>query len=152
VEIKAGNESLGTWLVSPLLLRPQTFSHGGRSYRVELRSERYYKPFSLHLVEFRHDKYPGTEIPKNFSSRVRLLRPATGEDRDVLIYMNSPLRYEGETFYQASFDVDNQGTVLQVVRNPSWLTPYFSCVLVGLGLMVQFGQHLLEFARRQRKS
>ena len=77
---------------------------------------------------------PGTDIPKNFSSRVLLQRPETGEKREVLIYMNNPLRYAGETYYQSSFDPDDHGTILQVVHNPSWLTPYFSCVLVGVGL------------------
>lgn len=142
-------DPLGRYFVSVFLNEPQTFTYQGRRYEMALRQVRFYKPFTLHLVEFRHDKYPGTEIPKNFSSRVRLERTATGERREVLIYMNNPLRYEGETYYQASFDPDNQGTVLQVVRNPSWLTPYFACVLVGLGLLVQFGQHLLAFARKR---
>jgi hypothetical protein len=114
--------------------------------------ERFYKPFTVHLLEFKHDKYPGTDIPKNFSSRVRLQRPATGEDREVLIYMNNPLRYAGETYYQASFDPDDHGTVLQVVHNPSWLTPYFSCVLVGIGLMTQFSSHLIDFAGKRKAS
>ena len=81
---------------------------------------------------------------------MRVQRPDTGEDREVLIYMNNPLRYAGETYYQASFDTDNQGTVLQVVRNPSWLTPYFSCVLVGAGLVVQFLTHLAGFAAKRK--
>ena len=152
VELLTPQGSLGTYLVSVYLTRPQTLSYNGREYRLELRNERFYKPFALHLLEFRHDKYPGTDIPKNFSSRVRLQRPATGEDREVLIYMNSPLRYNGETYYQASFDPDNQGTVLQVVRNPSWLTPYFSCVLVGAGLVVQFLTHLAGFAAKHKTS
>ena len=142
--------SLGTFLVSGFLSRPQEFAHDGRKYELELRPERFYKPFSLHLVEFKHDKYPGTDIPKNISSRVRLQRPDTGEDREVLIYMNSPLRYWGETYYQASFDPDDQGTILQVVHNPSWLTPYFSCVLVGAGLVVQFLTHLIAFATKRK--
>jgi hypothetical protein len=60
------------------------------------------------------------------------------------------LRYAGETFYQASFDPDNQGTILQVVHNPSWLTPYLSCILVGVGLIVQFATHLLGFTFMRR--
>jgi hypothetical protein len=60
------------------------------------------------------------------------------------------LRYAGETFYQSSFDPDNQGTVLQVVHNPSWLTPYFSCVLVACGLIVQFLTHLFRFATKRK--
>ncbi len=150
VEILTPQGPLGTFLVSAHIGRPQPFTHNGRSYHIALRHERLYKMHSLQLLEFRHDKYPGTDIPKNFSSRVRLRRADTNEDREVLIYMNNPLRYAGETYYQARFDVDNQGTILQVVRNPSWLTPYFSCALVGLGLIVQFGMHLVGFIGKRK--
>jgi hypothetical protein len=150
VELLTPQGSLGTFLVSAILTRPQEFASNGHTYQMELRAERFYKPFQLHLVEFKHDIYPGTDIPKNFSSRVRLQRADTGEDREVLIFMNNPLRYDGETFYQASFDPDDKGTVLQVVRNPGWLTPYFACVLVGAGLLVQFLTHLVDFARKRK--
>jgi hypothetical protein len=152
VELLTPQGSLGSYLVSAFLTGSQELTHNGRQYQLSLRPVRVYKPFSLHLVEFKHDKYPGTDIPKNFSSRVRLQRSDTGEDREVLIYMNNPLRYAGETYYQASFDTDNQGTVLQVVHNPSWLTPYFSCVLVGIGLLLQFFSHIFNFAATRKAS
>jgi len=150
VELLTPEKSLGTYLVSSMLQRPQEFTYNQRTYQMALRLIRHYKPFSLHLVEFKHDRYAGTEIPKNFSSRVRLQQPEKGEDREVLIYMNNPLRYAGETFYQASFDADDQGTVLQVVHNPSWLTPYFSCVLVTMGMVLQFTTHLVRFASKRK--
>ena len=149
VELSAGQDSLGTYMVSAYLPRPQRFTYKGHTYEMALRLRRFYKPFSLHLIEFKHDVYMGTDIPKNFSSRVRLQRPDTGEDREVLIYMNSPLRYNGETFYQASFDTDDQGTILQVVHNPGWLTPYLACILVATGLVVQFLTHLIPFLKRR---
>lgn len=149
IELTTPEGSLGTYFFSAYL-GPQEFTHNGRNFQVELRSERFYKPFTMHLLEFRHDRYPGTEIPKDFSSLVRLERPDTGEKREVRIYMNNPLRYEGETYYQASFDKDDQGTVLQVVRNPGWLTPYFACVMVSVGLTVQFLQHLVGFATKRK--
>ena len=150
VEIQAPDKSLGTWLVSEYIERPQQFTYKNRTYKLELRPRRYYSPFTIRLLEFRHDVYAGTDTPKNFSSRVQLQAPATSENREVKIYMNNPLRYAGETFYQASFDQDNHGTILQVVHNPSWLTPYFSCILVGLGLVVQFMTHLLGFSFKRR--
>ena len=150
VEIQTPERSLGTWLVSYYIEKPQQFTYNNKTYKLELRPRRYYSPFTIRLLEFRHDVYPGTDIPKNFSSRVQLVRPDTGENREVKIYMNNPLRYAGETFYQASFDQDNHGTTLQVVHNPSWLTPYFSCVLVGLGLVVQFMTHLLGFSFKRK--
>jgi hypothetical protein len=68
----------------------------------------------------------------------------------VLIYMNNPLRYAGETYYQASFDADDAGTILQVVHNPSWITPYLACVMVAAGLITQFLYHLIPFLKRRR--
>jgi hypothetical protein len=148
LEVKTAQGSLGTWLVSGYL-DEQTFDYNNRTYALALRLQRRYKPFYIQLLDFRHDIYKGTDIPKNFSSRIHLHRPDTGEDREVLIYMNNPLRYWGETYYQASFDRDDGGTIFQVVRNPSWLTPYFSCALVALGLITQFLSHLVPFVKRR---
>ncbi|MBI2387216.1 MAG: cytochrome c biogenesis protein ResB [Elusimicrobia bacterium] len=134
--------SYGVFLLSPNLGAPQEFVHEGRRWRMSLRPKRYYMPFSLTLKDFKHDVYPGTRIPKNFSSLVRLLDPRSRDDRDVLIYMNSPLRHGGLTFYQASFGKNDTLSVLQVVRNPSWTLPYISCALVAVGLLWHFGMML----------
>jgi hypothetical protein len=150
VEVETPQGSLGTWLVSEYIDEPQSFNCNNRTYQLALRQRRLYKPYSIQLLKFQHDVYPGTDIPKNFSSRILLQRPQTGEKREVLIYMNNPLRYSGETYYQSGFDPDNKGTILQVVHNPSWLTPYFSCVLVGVGLLVQFATHLFGFTFKRR--
>ena len=141
VEFKKGADSLGTWLVSTGLGAPQSVAADGREYRLALRPRRHYYPFSIHLKDFTHDVYPGTDIPKNFSSLVRLTDAETGEDRDALIYMNHPLRYRGLTFFQASFGKGDTMSVLQVVKNPVWVTPYVACVLVSLGLGIQFLTH-----------
>lgn len=142
VEPIVDGRGLGTYWVSNALGAPQGFAHEGRSWRLSLRPRRYYLPFSLTLKEFRHDRYPGTDIPKNFSSLVRLRDPQRGEDRDALIYMNNPLRYGGKTFFQASFGKDDTLSVLMVVRNPGWLIPYLSCVLVALGIGLHFAAKL----------
>lgn len=152
VEPVSAQGNRGTWLASSMLQDPQTFQVGGKTCQLVMRPARYYKPFFIELKKFSHDKYKGTDIPKNFSSRVRLLNSASGEDREVLIYMNNPLRYGGETFYQSGYDENNpKVTILQVVRNPSWLTPYISCALVSVGLLIQFMSHLMGFIK-ERKS
>ena len=147
-----GSESLGTWVVSTMLAQPQSFDYAGRTWRVALRSTRAYKPYSLKLLKFSHDRYMGTNIPKNFASKVLLHSDDGKTDREVLIYMNNPLRYDGLTFYQAGFDNNDTTTILQVVRNPSWLLPYIACGMMGLGLIIQFGIHLFAFANKRRKS
>lgn len=128
---------------------PQRQIVDGKPYEVHLRYRRYYKPYSLYLQDFSFDKYPGTETARNFSSMVHLTDPARGVDREVLIWMNHPLRYQGETFFQSSFKPDETGTVLQVVRNPGWLMPYISCTMISLGLIIHFTQTLSKFLRRE---
>ena len=76
VEIDAPQDAPRTFLASAYLAQPQQFTYNGHSYEMALRPTRYYMPFSLRLLEFHHDDYAGTDIPRNFSSRVRVQNPA----------------------------------------------------------------------------
>lgn len=172
VEVATDKGALGQWTVSTWMSKrpwasvlqgevggllgvnvsaPQSFNLDGHTYQLVLRAVRYYKPYSITLLDFRHDVYAGTDIPSNFSSKIHLSDPSRGEDRDILIYMNNPLRYRGESFYQASFEPGDKVSVLQVVRNPASIMPYVACSLVALGLVVQFLMHLLGFAKKQAR-
>jgi hypothetical protein len=144
-------DQLGSQL-GGLLDQPHRFSVGDRTYELALRPVRYYKTHSLHLIKFTHERYRGTSVAKNFSSQVRLRHPESGEDREVLIFMNNPLRYAGKTYYQGSYDPRNEAvTILHVVENPAWLAPYVACTIIGVGLTVQFMMHLVGFARKTRR-
>src|SRR5262249_8629823 len=74
-------------------------------------------------------------------------------DREVHIWMNNPLRFAGETFYQSSYDRDPRTgievTGLQVVSNTGWMIPYVSCMIVGVGMLFQFSVTLLRFLNRR---
>lgn len=151
--VDASGKSLGTWLFG-LVLNEQEFEVGGKTYRAVLRSTRYYEHFSVKLLKTTHEVYRGTEIPRNFQSRVLLENPKTEEKREVDIYMNNPLRYAGLTFFQHQMGRDEvnvaRGTsAFQVVKNPSWLTPYLGTIVVGIGLTVQFMIHLVGFVRKR---
>jgi cytochrome c biogenesis protein ResB len=140
------------------LVAPQTVFADGKKFTFALRPERIYHPFSLTLLQTTHDIYPGTDIPKNFQSRVQLKNPQTGENREVEISMNHPLRYAGLTFYQYQMDASDVAqqaglaplSALQVVRNPAWLTPYLGCALVAAGLVTQFMFHLVGFISKRK--
>jgi len=149
VEVEGVQGSLGTWLVSNAISEAQPFTVNGHSYELLMRQRRFYKPFALSLLHFAHDRYAGTDIPKNFSSRIRLIDFERNENREVLISMNDPLRYRGFTFYQSGFDNDDKTTILQVVKNPAMILPYIACGLVALGLVTQFSMHLLGFVKKR---
>jgi hypothetical protein len=187
IEIVGANGSLGDWVVSDWtsddemvaalresyteqvgaemakkitadLIQPQSIQAGGKTFTFALRPERIYFPFSLQLLKATHTVYTGTDIPKDFRSRVQLRNPRTGENREVEISMNHPLRYAGLTFYQYQMDAGQAAreagrlpsSVLQVVHNPSWLTPYIGCAMVALGLTTQFMFHLIGFLSKRR--
>ncbi len=140
------------------LTQPQSIEANGKKFTFALRPERVYYPFSLELLKATHTVYEGTEIPKDFRSRVQLRNSQTGENREVEISMNHPLRYAGLTFYQYQMDAGQaarqagrlSSSTLQVVHNPSWLTPYVGCALVALGLVTQFMFHLVGFLSKRR--
>jgi hypothetical protein len=149
VELTGAEGSLGTWLVSPALSQPQTVVYQGRTWELTLRQHRYYQTHTVKLLNFTHEKYAGTDIPKNFASRIQLTTDNKSEDREILIYMNNPLRYAGLTYFQAGFENNDRTSILQVVRNPNWILPYVACLLLGFGLIVQFGIHLVSFSRKR---
>jgi ResB-like family len=149
VELISPEGSLGTWLLSPLLGMPQTLNYQGHAWELALRLKRFYQPFSLSLLKVTHDVYPGTDIPKNFASRVRLRDDAGRTDREVNIFMNNPLRFDGLTFYQYQMNAEEHLSVFQVVRNPSWRLPYIACAMMAFGLLVQFGLSLTGFMRKR---
>jgi len=127
----------------------QKVTVNGKTYEIALRVQRQYLGFSVHLKNFSHDRYPGSDTPMNFSSLVNVEDEQTGATREVLIYMNHPLRYQGYTFYQASFANQDTSSMFQIITNPGWLVPYIALILVTIGLCLQFGIALYAFLSRR---
>jgi hypothetical protein len=156
IELLREGKSLGTWLIAVSYIDvAQEIPVAGKVWRVIFRPRRVYLPFDVQLLKTTHEVYPGTDSPRNFQSRVRVENPSAGESRETDIKMNKPLRYSGLTFYQSQMGRDeadaSRGTsVLEVVRNPSWLTPYFGCGAVGYGLARHFLYYLVAFIRKRR--
>jgi len=158
-ELLDGAESMGTWAaishpagnhwwaqINPKMgdLAFQPIRMNGKLWGVTLRPEREYLPYSIELLGIANEFYQGTDIPFNFESEI-MLRMGQNQSRRALVYMNTPLRHEGKTFYQYQMNKAADYTVFQVVRNPSWLVPYIACILVSFGLLWQFSFHLARF-------
>jgi len=153
---KATKESAGVYLASTAgdnrghSLRGQQVQLGAKTYDLELRFRRIYKDYAVTLIDFQFERYPGSNIAKDFRSEIRLYDAKNNVDREIPIWMNNPLRYRGDTLYQSSFDDKTESTtVLQVVKNASWMTPYVSCMIVAAGLLAHFGVTLGRFLRRR---
>ncbi|MCC5830745.1 MAG: cytochrome c biogenesis protein CcsA [Phycisphaeraceae bacterium] len=125
---------------------------GDRILFIDLRPRRYYHPYRIHLHNFVHERYHGTNIPKRFASDIQLIDPERDTDRRMIIEMNHPLRYRGKTFFQASFANDDRTSILQVVENPVWTAPYIGCLLVALGMTWHFLLKLRGFLSRRGRT
>ena len=69
-------------------------------------------PFSIHLNDFQLERYPGSTSPSSYASEVMVIN---GKEKfQQRIFMNNVLDYKGYRFFQASYDTDEQGTVLAV--------------------------------------
>lgn len=144
-------QGVGEFVLSNLLgesFMPQRFQAQGRSYEIAVRLQRRYLPFQLFLHKFTFERYPGTDIPKDFRSDVEVWdngRPV----REASIWMNNPLRYGGYTFYQASFDAATESsTMLMAVRNSTSSLPYIAVAMVSLGFLWHFFAKFFSRSRR----
>ena len=136
--------------------QPLTVTAGGEDWTVGLARKRWKVPFTVTLDDFIRELHPGTDMPASFESYIT--KAETGQpDEKIHIYMNHPLRYQGYTFFQASWGPQNAGpdtrlfSVFAVVRNPADQVPLVACIIVGVGLTLHFGQRLYTYLRRETK-
>ncbi|MDD4800639.1 MAG: cytochrome c biogenesis protein CcsA [Proteiniphilum sp.] len=105
--------------------------HSSRGTRVEK------LPFHLELTDFRLRRYPGSQSPSSFESLLRV--HIDGEVREMEVCMNNVLDLKGYRFFQASYDPDEQGTILSVNRDPvGRVITYGGYLLLVTGLIMMF--------------
>jgi hypothetical protein len=129
---------------------PTKVNISGKEYNFLLRRQRSQLPFLITLKDFTAQFHPGTEVASKYQSLVEIEHD--GLKREVLIYMNEPLRFREYAFYQASYSIDSMGrefSTLAVVRNHGRMLPYIASMLTAFGLALHF---LLQgFANARKK-
>ncbi len=128
---------------------------GDQEYMLGLRLKHVYKPYSITLSDVETRNYLGTDIPEWFSSDIVIMdEDHQGTSNRQKVWMNNPLRYGDETFYQSGYNKLDDGreyTVLQIVKNRGWMIPYVCCMFVVVGLFSQFGSSLLNFLKKNKR-
>ena len=109
-------------------------------------------PFSLRLDDFQLERYPGSISPSSYASELTVEDPESSFP--YRISMNNVLDHDGFRFFQASYDLDEKGTVLSVNKD-FWGTQvtYLGYTLMGLGMILTlFGKNSrFRFVARQLK-
>ncbi len=111
-------------------------------------------PFSIKLVDFQLERYPGSMTPSSYASDVILIDKEENITMPYRIYMNHILDHRNYRFFQSSYDPDEKGTVLSVNHDPGTWPTYIGYILLALGmiwsLFIPSGrfQKLLKGARK----
>ena len=126
---------------------------GDLNYTITYGSREIHMPFSLFLKNFEVERYPGSNSPSSFASDVVLLDEEMGIQEERRIFMNNVLKHRGYRFYQASYDTDEQGTILSVNRDRTGtLITYLGYLVLIAGMVVALFVPGTRFAMIARKS
>ena len=134
---------------------PLTVRSGDVYYTIGLTRKSYKVPFVIRVDDFRRELHAGTNMAASFESDVTKIED--GAEEKIRIWMNHPLRRRGFTFFQASWGPSNAGpndrlfTVFEVVRNPADQGPLVACIIIGIGMLIQFIQKLGRYMRTEAK-
>ena len=147
------------FIVAGASFHPFTVRVGERVFTVDMRKRLWPMPFDVRLDEFTADFHPGTSRPAKFISEIT--RIENGSEAKVTIQMNEPMRYDGLTFFQASYGPPGAGpgdsmySVFEIVHNPADMWPEYSLYVVTLGMLITFltklGESLGRTTRRNKR-
>ncbi len=108
-----------------------------KAYVLTYNNKRVSLGFPIKLKSFEVKKYPGSQKAMSYESVLM-----TPDGRDTLVSMNEPLKYDGYTFYQASFQEDELGkpiaSIFTVNYDPGRWVKYLGSLLLIGGILVLF--------------
>ncbi len=152
-----GGEKSAPFILAGASFYPFTVRDGERLFTLDMRKRLWAMPFEVKLDKFTADFHPGTSRPEKFISDIR--RVENGQESELRIQMNEPMRYEGLTFFQASYGPpgakpgEPMYSVFEVVKNPADKWPEYSLYVVAFGMLVTFltklGGHLGAASRKR---
>ncbi len=127
----------GIYVAFESMPKPISFDIDDTNYKIIIGRSQRLLPFSVTLVDFIRETYPGTNKPKSYSSDI-IITDGT-QKWPARIEMNKPLRYRGYTLYQSSFEqtTEHETSILSVVENKGRLAPYIGTTIITLGLLLQ---------------
>jgi hypothetical protein len=152
IEMTVGDKTKEIWLQrveSPEGPSFKPVAFGDQFYEIAYDVDRKPMGFDLKLEDFEVGFEPGTEQATKFVSKVRLTDASEGiRDRSHTISMNEPMSHRGHTFYQMRYSpiVDPRTgqrtgqfqSVFQVGYDPGRPIKYAGCVLLVMGIFLQF--------------
>ena len=117
----------------------------GATIQMKFGAKPIYLPFSLKLLDFQLERYPGSNSPSSYASEVVLIDKEEGLEMPYRIYMNHVLNYKGYRFFQSSYDRDELGTILSVNHD------YWGTLFHLYRLLLNVAGHVFNLVQQKLK-
>ena len=122
-----------------------------KAYLFSYQNRRIDLGFQIHLDQFDVIRYEGTNKAKEYASKVSIVKngekaEARAKPEDLtLISMNEPMKHNGYTIYQASFQEDEMtgkpiASVFSVNKDPGRPIKYMGSLILSVGIIWLFYQ------------
>ena len=152
VQTQKVQKELFVYTQKGLLGMPNSVDINGLHVSIAYGSKEIKLPFKIKLLDFQLDRYPGSMSPASYASEVMLIDKEMGINMKYRIYMNHILEYRNYRFFQASYDMDEKGTVLSVNHDPGTLPTYIGYFLLALGMFWALFSKKHRFAKLSAKA
>ena len=150
IRISSGSESqiIRYFAMENAYNQPAEINLNGMDIKVSFGARVITVPFELKLTEFILERYPGSQSPSWFESRIILTDRTEGISEEKRIYMNNVLKYKGYRFYQSSYDNDEQGTIFSVNHDyaGTWVS-YAGYLMLAIGMVSSIFNRNSRFAK-----
>lgn len=133
IKYKGKTNSIPLYFKEGYLPTEKTVLLGNHTFSFSYGPKKATLPFKLYLNDFMLTRYPGSSSPSSYTSNITIKDGIY--NTPYKIFMNNVLDYKGYRFYQASYDTDEQGTVLSVnYDSAGTFVTYLGYILMTIGM------------------
>ena len=126
---------------------PVSTTVGGADFNLQWGAKLLTLPFSIKVLDFQLERYPGSMSPSSYASEVVLIDKEQNVEKPFRIYMNHILDHRGYRFFQSSYDRDEKGTVLSVNNDPGKNPTYLGYLMLAIGFILTIFNHKSRFRK-----
>jgi hypothetical protein len=138
IQVARGSQVQDVWLGRG---QSEDLNLAGKTLKVAYALKSLPLGFSVKLKDFRMGTYEGTDDPSHYESLVQVHDPGQGASGEYLIAMNEPLEKNKFKLFQASYQLNPDGsawTVLSVAYDPGITVKYLGSIILILGILTIF--------------
>jgi len=150
VTLYSDTEIIGTWLLNEAF-DEQTFEFANTSYRISLRSERFYHPFKLALKDIDRSYYSGTNRLDSLDATLEVFAIDDQENEILSVSPGKPARIEELSLFINSRSLNDNSLILNISKQPTISLFIIATIVTSIGFLARLIAFLLVWLKENAK-